>query len=236
MKISYDNEPLDFEIGEVKNLSTRIADRLSEMIQNGQLRPCERLVQTVLAQCFGISRVTIRDALQLLKQKGLAISVKSRGIIVRPVTIKSIQDMCIIRRLVESYAVIEACSRITKENIEVLKGIIREQEELVQSMQLKKLLAKDWEFHKTIYNLCENELIRDVISLLWVRMQHARGLGLVDKKWGRAWGCNSINRHQLLLKALQKGDAEKAGKIFKETIDLSGEHLLQGLRETGWID
>ena len=72
----------DLDLKVVKNLSDVIADRLGELIQTGSLRPGEHLVQTVLAEGFGVSRVAVRDALQELRRRGLAVNVPMKGTIV----------------------------------------------------------------------------------------------------------------------------------------------------------
>jgi DNA-binding GntR family transcriptional regulator len=226
---------LDFEIAEVKNLSTVIADRLSDMIRNGQLRPNEHLVQTDLAERFGVSRVAIRDALQLLRQRGLAVMNKTRATTVCPVSTKTIQNLCSLRCAVESYAVLEAVPKLDADIIRRLRQIISEQTELIRQEDFEQLLTKDWQFHSVIYSLCENELLMETVTGLWSRMQQARSLAQVEKKWGVKWGNNSVARHSLLLNALAEGNGPKAAEIVKKTIELSGAQLLEGLRETGWI-
>jgi DNA-binding GntR family transcriptional regulator len=77
----------------VKSLSTAIADRLAEMIHAGALKPGEHLVQTGLAERFGVSRVAVRDALAQLRQRGLAVNVPRKGTIVRPLSCKTVRDL-----------------------------------------------------------------------------------------------------------------------------------------------
>lgn len=228
--------PLDFEIAEVKNLSTVIADRLSDMIRNGQLRPNERLVQTDLAERFGVSRVAIRDALQLLRQRGLAVMNKTRATTVCPVSTKTIQNLCSLRCAVESHAVMEASEKLNPDTLRHLNRIISEQIDLIQQGEFELLLKKDWEFHSAIYTLCDNELLIEIVSGLWSRMQQARSLAQAEKNWGTRWGNASVARHSLLLNALEEGNASKAAEIVKKTIELAASQLIQGLRETGWVD
>ena len=118
----------DLDLKVVKNLSDVIADRLGELIQTGSLRPGEHLVQTVLAEKFGVSRVAVRDALQELKRRGLAVNGPMKGTIVRPVSYKTIYDLFAVRRVIESLAIREACANMTKEGLNQIGTIINEQE------------------------------------------------------------------------------------------------------------
>jgi DNA-binding GntR family transcriptional regulator len=63
----------------VKSLSTAISGQLAEMIHAGALKPGVHLVQTDLAERFGVSRVAVRDALAQLRQRGLAVNVPRKG-------------------------------------------------------------------------------------------------------------------------------------------------------------
>jgi len=82
--MSEDQENGIIEIGEIRNLSRTVSDKLQEMIYTGRLKPGERLVQTELAERFRVSRVAIRDALQELRQSGLAVINSQNGGMDRP--------------------------------------------------------------------------------------------------------------------------------------------------------
>jgi DNA-binding FadR family transcriptional regulator len=62
-------------------ISQEIVTQVSELIRAGQLRPGDRLPpERDLAQHFGVSRVTVRDALRVLEVRGLVeIRMGARG-------------------------------------------------------------------------------------------------------------------------------------------------------------
>ena len=51
-----DSMPNVIEIGEIRNLSKTVSDKLQELIYTGKLKPGDRLVQTELAERFRVSR------------------------------------------------------------------------------------------------------------------------------------------------------------------------------------
>lgn len=71
----------NIDLNKIKSLGTVISERLADLIQKGTFKPGDHLVQIELAKQFGVSRVAMRDALQLLIQKGLAINVAKKGTI-----------------------------------------------------------------------------------------------------------------------------------------------------------
>ncbi|AQA13049.1 GntR family transcriptional regulator [Streptomyces malaysiensis] len=63
----------------------QIADALREAIDKGRFREGDKLPsETELVDHFGVSRMTVRNALSLLQQEGLAVSGHGKGVFVRP--------------------------------------------------------------------------------------------------------------------------------------------------------
>lgn len=63
----------------------QIADRLREAIDKGRFKEGDKLPsETELVEHFGVSRMTVRNALALLQQEGLAVSEHGKGVFVRP--------------------------------------------------------------------------------------------------------------------------------------------------------
>lgn len=229
-----DDLQFDLDLGDVRNLSTVIADRLAEMIQTGVLKPGEHLVQTELARQFSVSRVAVRDALGQLRQRGLAVNVPRKGSIVRPLSAKTVRDLFAVRRVVEGLAAREACPNLTDEDLECLERVIDEQVALAQDLDIAQLIEKDWDFHRTIYDRCDNEPLKEIIAGLWSRTRQARGLAQLEVAWGQEWGSKSAARHRRILQALRERDADEVERLIVETIALAEEELVEGLRETGW--
>ncbi|MFF4653152.1 GntR family transcriptional regulator [Streptomyces sp. NPDC001380] len=77
-------------IGSLDPMSDRavfrqIADRIREAIDRGTFREGDKLPsETELIEYFGVSRMTVRNALQLLQGEGLVVSEHGRGVYVRP--------------------------------------------------------------------------------------------------------------------------------------------------------
>jgi DNA-binding GntR family transcriptional regulator len=225
-----------FSIGEVKELSTMIADHLVEMIQSGVLKPRERLVQTDLAEQFGVSRIAVRDALHKLIRRGLAVKIPRKGIMVRPVSCKIIRDIIAVRRVLEILAAREACSKMTDEDLERLDNIIQEQEILADKVEPTQLIKKDWEFHMSLYDGCDNETLKDIIVDLWSRMRQAQGLAQVNVEWGERWVKHSVAFHRRILDALRRRDANSVEQLITESLNNVEERLIQALKEVPWVD
>lgn len=228
------NSAFALGLDEIKSVSTLIADRLADLIQGGELRPGERLVQADLAGQFGVSRVAVRDALYLLKQRGLAIDLPRKGTIVRPISCKSVRDLFAVRRAVEGLAGRDACRLITEEALDQLDALVAQQEALAEGDDLSPVLAKDWEWHQLLYSFSDNEPLQEVIAVLWSRTRQARSLARGQTAWGKAWGRHSAARHREIVAALRQRDPDTVDRLIAQTIDRASAELVQGLREAGW--
>ena len=221
-------------LNDAKNLSTVIADRLAEMIHAGTLKPGQHLVQTELAERFGVSRVAVRDALGQLRHRGLAVNVPRKGTVVRSISCKMIRDLFAVRRVVEGLAAREACAAMSEEAWQSLEQIVDEQEAFARQEDMARLLEKDWMFHETLYAYCDNEPLREIIAGLWSRTRQARGVARMDVVWGRQWGLQSAARHRRILEALRARDAVAVERLIGDTIAAAGKELVARLQEMGW--
>jgi GntR family transcriptional regulator len=63
----------------------QLAAVLRQMIQSGQLKPRDPLPsETQLQQEYGVSRGTIRRALEVLRDENLIVTIAGRGTFVKP--------------------------------------------------------------------------------------------------------------------------------------------------------
>lgn len=64
--------------------SATIAESLRALITGGQLKPGDKLpTEAMLCQQFGVSRTTLREAIQMLRTNGLLEVTPGRGSFVR---------------------------------------------------------------------------------------------------------------------------------------------------------
>jgi DNA-binding GntR family transcriptional regulator len=224
----------NYDLGTVKDLSTLIADKLVELILDGELEPGRRLVQNDLASRFGVSRVAIRDALMKLRHRGLSVNLPLRGEIVRPVTRKSVSEVFAVRRLLESEAVREAVPRMDAAAHAESRRRAERQAERAEAGDLAGAITADWEFHESIYRYCDNGELRSIIEELWRRIRQARSVARRDAEWGGRWARRSVDRHSHLLRAIELRDADAAARITTANIEESASELQSKLAQLGW--
>jgi DNA-binding GntR family transcriptional regulator len=83
-----------------------IAAQLREAIKDGRLAPGAQLSEGQLATQFGVSRGPLREAMQRLVQEGLLHSERNRGLFVRVLDARDIEDVYLARSAIESAAAV----------------------------------------------------------------------------------------------------------------------------------
>ena len=98
-----------------------VFNTLREAILRGDLKPGERLMELQLASSLGVSRTPIREAIRMLQQEGLAVTVPRKGAEVAKMTEKDMEDVLKIREALEILAVQLACDNIENEQLMLLE-------------------------------------------------------------------------------------------------------------------
>ena len=70
-----------------------VFNTLREAILRGDLKPGERLMELQLAAQLGVSRTPIREAIRMLEQEGLAVTMPRKGAEVAKMTLKGMEDV-----------------------------------------------------------------------------------------------------------------------------------------------
>ena len=229
-------ENLTRRIDAIRSTGEVIAQSLKEMIHEAELEPGQQLVQENVAKMFGVSRVPVRDALQILINMGIAVNVPRRGVIVRPLSRKLLDELFEIRKVLEGAAIQKAVRRATPELLESLRELIRKQSEALKTVDVKQNEKLDDEFHRSLYRAIDNNALNELIFNNWERIKQARCSSTVDPKHGKQWISASIERHNKVMEALEKKDESMADQIIVENIESSRREITSSLEDMGWIE
>ncbi|MBO5070401.1 MAG: GntR family transcriptional regulator [Roseburia sp.] len=178
---------------------------LREAILKGELKPGERLMEVQLAEKLGVSRTPIREAIRMLEQEGLAVTIPRRGAEVAKMTEKDMEDVLQIREALDELAVSIACEQISLEQLEMLKQAMREFEESTKSGEIKKIAEMDVLFHDVIYQATGNPKLVNMLNNLREQMYRYRVEYLKDEKNYPTL----IQEHKQIVEGLSKKDKEK---------------------------
>lgn len=187
---------------------------LRNAILKGELKPGERLMEMKLASKLGVSRTPIREAIRMLEQEGLAITIPRRGAQVAQMTQKDMDDVYDIRRSLEKLALTYISGKLEPGQVASMRYAQRVFEEAVADGDHAEIEQKDWEFHSTIFEATGNYRLLSIMNTLqeqlsryrWAYLQHNNQLQKL------------IEEHRKIVDALEKG-------VMEECVEATMAHL-----------
>jgi GntR family transcriptional regulator, transcriptional repressor for pyruvate dehydrogenase complex len=231
-------EPSLFDKVSVGRISETIVERIRQLMREGQLRPGDRLpAERDLCERFGVSRVTVREALRMLESSGLVeIRVGARGgaFVTIPtsehvgdgladmLTLSALTaaDVTEVRLILEVGLVPLVCARATEEDIQALEEICdRSRAALNNGTYTMDLSA---EFHARVGQATHNP----ALTLL---LESFRGPILMSldqaKLTAPEMGLRGRDEHEAFTEAVRRRDPELASTIMREHLGRTAQRL-----------
>lgn len=159
-----------------------VFNTLREAILKGELKPGERLMELQLAAKLGVSRTPIREAIRMLEQEGLAVTIPRKGAEVAKMTEKDMEDVLEIREALDELAAKIACTKMTEEQLAALEGIRDEFVESTRSCDVKRIAEADVSFHDVIYEATGNPKLVNMLNNLREQIYRYRVEYLKEEK------------------------------------------------------
>lgn len=188
---------------------------LREAILKGDLKPGERLMELQLAAKLGVSRTPIREAIRMLQQEGLAITIPRRGAEVARMTEKDMEDVLQIRESLEILAVQLACEKITEEQLVELEEKVKGFEGAVKTGHVKQIAHSDIEFHDMIYVAADNPKLVTMLNNLREQIYRYRIEYLKDDRIYP----QLVEEHREIIDGLRRRDKAFVIAMVKKHVD-----------------
>lgn len=211
----------------------QVYQRLLESISLGEMKPGERVRQSVLAERLGVSRQPVSHALQLLKHQGLVRDAGKQGVEVTPVDPEYIVQLYEARTSLEARAASLASSRvrhglIKEGELQLLREALSNgQAACAENAPLHVLVKADAGFHAAIYRLSGNRVISHMMEGQWPHLMRSMLAVLNDPGVPmRAW-----EEHALIAESIIAGDAEEAALRSTRHMHRAGVDLHRRLTE-----
>jgi DNA-binding FadR family transcriptional regulator len=222
----------------VGRISEVIVDQIRLLIRQGQLKPGDRLpAERDLCERFGVSRVTVREALRMLETSGLVeIRVGARGgaFVTAPtsgrveegladllsMSVISAADVTEVRLILETGMIPLACERATEQNLAELDDICARSRAALRTGEYSMDLSA--EFHigvaRATHNPALTMLAESFRGPLLMSLQQAKAAA---PEMGRL----GTQEHLRLVAALRDRDCEAATRIMRAHLRRTARRL-----------
>lgn len=202
-----------------QDLSYEIYKRLKTKILANEFEPGTKLKQEHIAAMFGVSRMPLHRAFQMLENEMLIESIPRRGYYVTKIDAQLLIDAFECREALEGVAARRAAKNITKEQLKYLKSLFKKfvgADEIITA----EYLESDQAFHNMIMKISGNQIINRLEMLGNNTIRTFRG-GLLRPPQ------ETLAEHLAIIEALEKGDGDLAEKLIREHTRCSIQTLIE---------
>jgi len=220
---------MKFQVIKKTRVYEEVVKQLKELITSGELKPGEKLPsERELAKSFGVSRVSVRQALTVLETLGLIERKVGGGTFnvadKLDFEIEPILDAIMrkkdrlnqpleIRRILEPNLARLAAERATEEDIRAMEVSMQHQKEQIERGEL--IIEEDSKFHYCITKATKNEIALKIVEAIHDLLWQTREESIKARQGSQL----SYKGHQRILKAIKSRDGEKAYKAMMDHLE-----------------
>ena len=192
-----------------------------DAIESGVYKPGDRLVESELAEKFGVSRTPVREALQRLETQSM-LTRDGRSLIVSSLDHNELAELYAVRSELEGLAGRLAARHASEEELRVLRSMVDEDRTLVGG-DPRALARANKRFHRLIHLASHNRFLVRQLDLVH------RSMALMATTSFAAEGrdTKAIDEHEAIVRALEARDGAAAGAALKAHISNAFETRLR---------
>jgi len=201
-------------------ISEDIANQIKRLIIDGELKPGDQLPpERELIKQLGVSRPSLREALNALAAMGFLEVRQAKRTFVRSITSKLLEDplallikadtqkifdLIEVRKAIETWAAYHAAQKASREDIEQLDTIIREMKRAFE--EGRSWEKQDADFHLAIAQATHNTIHMHIMSGIYDLLRESVGRVFRD----RAKIKKLLDQHYKIFNAIKNHSPDKA--------------------------
>jgi GntR family transcriptional repressor for pyruvate dehydrogenase complex len=218
---------MSFKIIKRNSTLDLIVQQIKEQIKKGILKSGEKLPsERKLADMLGVSRASIREAIQALAFSGYLEVIQGKGTYIAEITAKydeiinffsifpnySLESLMEARIMLEGEFARLAALNASQEEIDLLERIFNE---FSNSKDINTFFVKDLELHLTIAKATHNPIMNGLMNIIG-EMIYKETVRLIEVT--RDARENNINNFRSIVQAIKQRNAEQAKELMVEHI------------------
>ena len=188
----------------------RIYRAVVNAVMSHRLPPGTRLGEAEFCDLYGVSRTTVRKALQRLAHDHIIELRPNRGAVVASPSPKEARDVFAARRALEREIVPLVVQRATPASLRAIRAAIEAEEAARRSADRAAWIRLGGEFHLLLAELAGNAVLQRFMAELVSRCSLI--IALYENP-GAPMCCN--HDHQQLLALIESGDAARATALIE---------------------
>lgn len=190
-------------------------EQLRRAVRQGDVAPGQRLVEAELVEQFGVTRGSVRAAIDELVAEGLLERIHNRGARVRMVTRQQAIEILECRKVLEGLIAAKAAERVQPADIVRLRGLADQLTAAVRDGEPLKYSSLNHELHAALADIAGQLTAADLIGKL--NAQIVRHQFQLSLRAGRPQ--ISLGEHLAVAEAVIAGDPVEAERAMRAHLD-----------------
>ncbi|WP_236183552.1 GntR family transcriptional regulator [Pseudomonas protegens] len=175
----------------------RVANEIRNEILCGRILSGASLIEAELIDVYGVSRNTLRESLQLLRQQGLLSQERNKSVRVKRLSAAELKDIFVVRRAVELTA-LRGRKEVPADWLLRLGDVTRESEQAVARLDWPAAATTSLRFHQEIVALHQSPIFDQMFSLLVTQLRLVFVTGAQERTFQDPWLKRETEIHALL--------------------------------------
>jgi DNA-binding GntR family transcriptional regulator len=192
---------------------------LRTAIVAGKIPPGTPIKEMDISRETGVSRTPVREAVRKLESERLLLRMPGRRLVVTSPNCTEMEEIFLVRSVLEGLAGRIACSKMNRGHIESLKKIEKTMGKGAKENQLTLAIKSNLEFHKLIVDICDVKVLTETLKRFWDTVRMMSMTNMDDRSWIQT----STKEHQKIIAALEKKDGPAAERLIREHVIHAGK-------------
>ncbi len=218
---------LEISPEEQKSLRDRVYIKLKQAITDGVFPSGSRLVESELAERLKVSRTPVREALQRLAREGLVTVLPRKGVVVESLSLPGLEEVFLLREVLEGLAGSLAAQRITDEELRELGRIVDESHKAAEENDTENAIRLNSEFHSMIIAAARSPRLAELLNVVMGQISSYRRISMS----GPGRPKTAADEHAKILQALKDNNPEDAESLLRLHASNAREVVIGMLRE-----
>jgi DNA-binding GntR family transcriptional regulator len=196
------------------------------MIIVRDIEPGKKINEEQLAKEIRVSRTPIREALCRLENEGIVKIVPRRGAFVADLNEINVNEILLIREVLEGLVARLATINMDEQKLEKLKAALdRVNTTLEEDCDLVTYTRSEVDFHATLLSASDNQMLKSMMEIINAHLQIIRLRTVVIPERAR----KTVKEHNQILKAIEKGDDQAAEALMRQHVRSVREVALRNI-------
>ncbi|NQX45695.1 GntR family transcriptional regulator [Paenibacillus tritici] len=199
---------------------------LKQKIIDSELEPDQAVNEENLAALLGVSRTPLREAIQRLENEDFLVRQPNGRLRVAPLTITEVEEIFLIRSMLEGHTARSAARNATARDIQRLTLILEQLKHSFQMGDKQDVVSYGFEFHDYLSEISTLKTFEKVLNQLRDRsLRYCRYVSLHGD-----WNTQADEEHLAILQRIVARDEDGAEQAMREHILSSLSTALERIR------